>query len=481
MEKLPQIHPSHIQEKKSIQRLELALPKDLFILRAEDGGDYGVDRIIEVVKAGAVTNIRSHVQVKSSGKPQKKPGNFQFSVPISTLNYLLNSLNSIFLIYVEHEDQFYWDWVGTIAKERKAKEPASGKIERKTFSYNFSAKLDEQSILAIHERLISDTKFVKSLNLAKSPFEKVIITDFIHDRTYRDYLIMYTEEKYEKIIAIAKESLESSPIIYSLLALCYYNIYNYDEALKYILKAEQIKPDSAFKKIRVSILCEKGLKENNKRSLEQAKELFLSIESNEWGWMDFYNYGNVLSGLEEFEEAENCYRNAIRLEPNETTIRKNLSNVYKEQGKNDQELECLDTALTINPDLIEALICKGISLGQNFARFDEALVYLEKALRISKASMINNRSIYYWISEFRNSLRCYKASLDNVKEGLDYHPGDSYLENLKLRTLIVASEENIAYETEAIEMLEGIRSKYPSDLRITVELLKLLKRRKTGN
>ena len=95
--------------------------------------------------------------------------------------------------------------------------------------------------------------------------------------------------------------------------------------------------------------------------------------------------------------------------------------------------------------------------------------------------MINNRSIYYWISEFRNSLRDYKGSLDNVKEGLDYHPGDNYLENLKLRTLIVASEDNIAYETEAIEMLDGIRLKYPSDLRITVELLKLLKRRKTDN
>ena len=339
MEKLPQIHPSHIQEKNSIQRLEVVLPKNLFILRAEDGGDYGVDRIIEVVKEGAVTNIRSHVQVKSSGKPQKKPGSFQFPVPISTLNYLLNSLNSIFLVYAEHEDQFYWDWVGTIAKERKAKEPASGTVKRKTFSYNFSSKLDEQSILAIHERLISDTTFVKRLNLAKSPFEKVIITDFIHDRTYRDYLIMYTEEKYEKIIAIAKESLESSPVIYSLVALCYYNIYNYEEALKYILKAEQLEPDSAFKKIRVSILCEKGLKENNKRSLEQAKELFLSIESNEWGWMDSYNYGNVLSGLEEFEEAEVCYRNAIRLEPNEATIWKNLSNVYKEKGKHDQELE----------------------------------------------------------------------------------------------------------------------------------------------
>lgn len=479
MEYLPKFHPSHLQEKNSIQELGKLLPNNFFILRAEDGGDYGVDRIIEVIQDGNVTNIRSHIQVKSTGKQSRISGFIKYPVPINTLNYLINSLNSIFLVYYEKESQFYWEWAGTIALKKRKLENSSKKIGKKTFSYTFTSKLDGQALKEIHQRLVNDTELIKRMNLSSSPFEKVIVTEHIHENSYRDYLLMYTEGKFEKIIALVKENLIDSPVLNSLVSLCYYNIFNYEEALKYIIKAEQQEHDDAFQKIKVAILCEKGIKENSRETLEQAKKLFLTIESSDWGWMDLYNYGNILTGLEEYEEAGSCYNKAIQLESKEPMIWKNLSNVYKHQKIIDKEIECLDIALSLDGNLIEALICKGLSLGMNFSKFAEAIVLLEKSLGISKKTMINNSSIYYWISYFYNELKQYDKSLILIEEGLQYYPSDKNLEGIKLHTLLIASEDNPDYEYMATEILQDMRLKYPNDAVIKIELLKMLGRKKS--
>jgi len=478
MVNLPQIHASHHQEKISIRKLEHILPNNLFILRAEDGGDYGVDRIIEVIKNGSVTNIRSHIQIKSINKSSDKKGIIKYPIERKTLNYLLNSLNSLFLVYSIKEDQFYWEWAGTIELKIRDLEIRSKRIGKKTFSYTFSSKLDKQSFQEIHRRLVKDTEFIKKVNLSPSPFEKVIITDLIHEKTYRDYLSLYADGKFEKIIALIKENPADSPELNSLISLCYYNIYNYDEALKYILKSEQQSPNDAFQKIKVAILCEKGLMDNNRETLESAKQLFLAIKNSDLGWMDLYNYGNILTGLEEYEEAESYYLNAIKLDAKVPMIWKNLSNIYKQQKDFEKELECLNTALSLDEDLIEALICKGISLGKNFSKFSEAIDLLKRSLTISKSMMINNSSIYFWISCFYNELKDYKSSLFFIEEGLQYHPGDKYLENNRVRTLLLASKHDVECENKAIDFLQQALLKYPNNIKIKIELLELLGRRK---
>lgn len=479
MDKLPQIHKSHIQERTSYQKLEAVLPKNLFLLRSEDGGDYGVDRILEVVDVGSVTNIRSHLQIKSKRSVRKSTNGFSYAVPLGTLNYLLNSLNSLFLVFVESEKVFYWEWAGTIAHTYRSQRPKTGNDNHKTFSYHFTRKLGNKEVLSIHERLLKDGTLVKKLNLESNPFNRILVTDYIHNSTYRDYLMMFVDGKFEKIIALAKESQNFSPALSSLVALCYYNIYNYDEALKYIIKAEGEERNPEFKKIRVAILCEKGIREENKITLLQAKELFLAIESNNWSWMDLYNYGNILSALGELDEAELSFRRALKLEPREAMIWKNLSDIYRKRKDHEQELECLNKALALNPALPEALICKGILLGQHFLDYEQALALLEKALEICKPTFLSSKSIYYWVGEFYKCRRNYKQALQKIEEGLTLYPGDSYLENLRLRTLIVASESNPEYENPAVRLLEEIVSKYPRDTRIRVEQLKVLSRSKS--
>ncbi len=474
MTELPKVGYTHTKERKSIKQLANILPDELFILRSEDGGDYGVDRIIEVIENWEATNIRCHIQIKSTTKNSKNE-KLNYSVPIKTINYLLNSLNSIFIVYSESENKYYWEWVGRISTKKNQ----SNSKGKKTFSYYFSSILDIESFKKIHTRLISDSEFVKKINLSASPYKKVILTEKIHESSYREYLIMYAEGKYEKIIAISKEIEKITPTLNSLISLCYYSIYNYDEALNHILKAEQEEKNSEFQKIKAAILCEKGLAENNTEILEQAKKIFLEIKSNDWGWMDLYNYGNILSGLAEFEQAEDCYKNAIQLEENEAIVWKNLSSIYYHKNDYEKEMDCLNKALEIDENLIEALICKGISLGNNYSEYLEAITCLRKALELSRKNLYKNNSVYYWLSYFLNQSKQYKESLIMIEEGLKYHPGDRNLDGLRVKTLIIASESLKEYENIVITELDRIIDKYPDNIWALKEKIKILGRQKS--
>lgn len=480
MGKLPQIHSSHEQERTSYQALENLLPKNLFLLRSEDGGDYGVDKIIEVINQGSATNIRSHIQAKSK-KTSTKSGAFSYPVPITTLNYLHNSLNSLFLVYVESEGVFFWEWVNKIAQALGNQKVIRKKESQVTFSYRFTECLGVNALHYIHERLIKDAAFVKGLNLDADPFSQILVTECINNPVYRDYLVMYAAGKYEKVIALVKDQSESSSDLIALVALCYYHTYNYDEALKYILNAEARAENTEYKKIRAAIMCEKGIHENNQNILVQAKELFLSINPNIWGWTDFYNYGNVLSALGELDEAEMNYLRALDIEPFEAMVWKNLSDVYKKRKDYIRELEYLNKALSLNPELLEALICKGILLGQHLSEYNLAIELLEKALEISKATFLNNKSIYFWIAEFYRSLGSYEQALRTIDTGLLFNPGDGYLENLRLRTVLEASESIPKYYTTAVSLLEQLVSQYPYDPRVRAEQLKVLGRYKTND
>lgn len=116
MDNLPQSTSTHDQERKALIRLSNTVPMGLFILREEDGGDYGVDRILELRQdTTLVTNHRIHLQLKSEEDAQRnKDGTYSFPIPISNLNYLMNQPHSLFIVYLMNEDVLVWEWVTAI-------------------------------------------------------------------------------------------------------------------------------------------------------------------------------------------------------------------------------------------------------------------------------------------------------------------------------------------------------------------------------
>jgi hypothetical protein len=158
---LPQSSDSHDQERTSLLKFQLLVPQDQFIVRQESERDYGVDLILELrIETTFLSNFRSHVQLKSvhSGK-RKRDSTFSFKVPVKTLNYLMNQPNSLFVVYLENEDTFLWEWCRNIFHYLQS----TTQTPQGTISYRFQNTLNQEAFGKIHQHIISNSEMVRHL------------------------------------------------------------------------------------------------------------------------------------------------------------------------------------------------------------------------------------------------------------------------------------------------------------------------------
>jgi len=156
MANLPERNTTHDQEQRSLLKLSNALPKELFIMRKEgdaDGcTDYGVDIVLELrQETKYVTNHRIQLQLKDVQNASRNTDRtFSYPIKLSTLNYLMNQPNSIFVIYLENEDILTWEWISEIFQATQAANIDIETTEQQTFSYRFTKELNLQSFTEIH-------------------------------------------------------------------------------------------------------------------------------------------------------------------------------------------------------------------------------------------------------------------------------------------------------------------------------------------
>ncbi|EAS3200868.1 DUF4365 domain-containing protein, partial [Salmonella enterica] len=183
---LPQVYSTHQQETDSFRKIESIIPSEKFILRKESGGDYGVDCILEIIEDGFATNIRSHIQLKSKQNQfLDSDGYFKYSVPIKTINYLSNTLSSIFLIYSESEDVVYWEWNSVILEKINQ----STKTGTKSFKYAFYKTLDDKSIDEIYLTIKNKNEII--INLGLNSLEKGVLENLITEDISYDLLLNF--------------------------------------------------------------------------------------------------------------------------------------------------------------------------------------------------------------------------------------------------------------------------------------------------
>lgn len=472
MSRLPQYHPAHEQENASVSKLISILPSHLFILRCESGGDYGVDRILEVVNNGQITNVRSHVQIKSKKSNSSKKEEIRYPVPIATINYLLNSINSVFLMFCVADDTIYWEWTRLIAVAASKKGINLNDTRQKTVTYRFQKCLNTDTFHHIHDRLLTDNALLKKIEIGGRPLEKSIVLSIQSAGTYRELVLLYYQKKYEVVIGLAKDNRKNNAAINSLIALSFYQIHNYQEALRFIEKAQdQFPTDSQVQRILATILCEKGIKVNNKELVKRAKETMLGIDSNSWTWEDYYNFGNVLSGLGEYSDAIIQYHQALKNSPDEPTIWKNLAGCYFHQNDHTKEMKCLNRALDLDENLVEALVSKAITLGNIFIKHQQAINILTRALKLSDAPYYDRSNIYYWLSKFYSDVKEPTNALRMVDEGQKFYPNYAPLEKLHIAILVKHWHTDDIIENRAVQTLKKYITEFPKAFALRSELI----------
>ncbi|MGR7910321.1 DUF4365 domain-containing protein [Lysinibacillus capsici] len=145
----------------------------MFLIREETQKDFGVDLRLELLlEESYASNYKIDVQVKDvkEAKRFNNDGSYSYQIKISTLNYLLNSINSLFIIYLEDRDIFLWEWCYII---RKYIEDNKVNVDNQnSISYRFIKKLDEQELQEIFSEVKS--KYEKILTVDKNSILKNI-------------------------------------------------------------------------------------------------------------------------------------------------------------------------------------------------------------------------------------------------------------------------------------------------------------------
>lgn len=291
--------------------------------------------------------------------------------------------------------------------------------------------------------------------------------------------VLYHDENYEEAVVEFKKLLKNDPencTILISISHCLYRLYRYDEALDFINRSIVVDRATEYNiSLKACILAESGIQTHSKAKLLAAREIFESITSDNGSSMNYYNYGNTLSALGEFELAEIQYKLAIKTDSQNAEIWKNLGSVYSHLKNHLKEIECYDKALSINPNLAQAQLSKAVTLFTVFNKPAECIKTLESLLKTNSAISKVWSHIWYWLSFAYYKKRNYSKAYDTVEKGLFEHPDHYGLIDIKYVLLLKLSKTNYDMIPETIRFLEFRQKLYPQNIENFLELSKAYK------
>jgi tetratricopeptide (TPR) repeat protein len=184
-----------------------------------------------------------------------------------------------------------------------------------------------------------------------------------------------------------------------LAHICYY-LREYENALLFTSKALRLSQDGVERwnliALKASIIAEQGISSGSRLLLKQAKELFTPFINQLGRSIDHYNLANILGALKQREEAEHHYRLCLELDPNCAQAWKNLGSLLFELRRPDEGMTCIDRALELKPDLLEALCTKANILVMSSNDCAEALQLIELAFELDPDLETRWPHAHYW-------------------------------------------------------------------------------------
>ena len=165
------------------------------------------------------------------------------------------------------------------------------------------------------------------------------------------------------------------------------------------------------------------------------------------------NLGNVYTIQGRLDEAQSCYRETLRLDPRNALAHCNLGNLLQTTGQVDEAITCFHKALSLNPNLVEALI----NLGNIFfeqARLDEASACLKKALQLMPGSVQAHNTlgnVYARRGMLDEAMASYREALR-----LDPRNASTYSNLGNLLKTLGRAEEAAAQFQKALQLNPGL-------------------------
>ncbi|MEC1543783.1 MULTISPECIES: DUF4365 domain-containing protein [Bacillus] len=430
---LPETTSQHEQEENSITAFRLVIGRSNFIIRDIRQNDYGVDLNIEAKLIGEnkkyASNYLCQIQLKdklNSASIKNMDGTYSYEVKIKSLNYLLNNPSSIFMIYLEDEEIFVWEWANEIQKYALKKNLNLNSTSQKGLTYRFYKELNKENINRIYERIIQIGDNIKKFQkiilesnqnillrkekllssfdqknqeienwIQKKEFEKALklcssMANFVEEEEVfiKCSVLSMLSKKYKKTVGFCNRSLkinENNYLIYLIKASAYIELKNYEQAIKSIQKSLSIK-ETPEGYIQYGILH--FALGNYSKAINWLKQVLdLDIE-NEWALLII---GNIYTALFDYPNALYYLEKVLKINLKNAQALALIGDNYKNQGMyelaSEYYLQCLD----IEPTNELGLIGLGVSLLAN-NQHDKGLIYIGKWMGLYQRKKLNKNN-----------------------------------------------------------------------------------------
>lgn len=219
------------------------------------------------------------------------------------------------------------------------------------------------------------------------------------------------------------------------LASCHYQQHHYADALAAIQEALRLQPrDIHTMRTHASILVEKGIRDGERASILRGRDIFEDVARSSQTWSDAYNLGNARIELNDVAGARAAYLEAISRDPEHAEVWKNLGSAHERFGDETKALNCYERALSLNPDLPEALFAKATLLIRRGERRQGAAI-IENVLDAHAAARTHWDAAWWWLADaYRLSDQPLEA-LRVLERALAQFPSNERLLDLKAHLL----------------------------------------------
>ena len=165
--------------------------------------------------------------------------------------------------------------------------------------------------------------------------------------------------------------------------------------------------------------------------------------------------GVAYSGLKEFTLAIDCYKRALKLNPNYAEAHNNMGNTLKTKGDFDLAIKSFKTAILLKPEFAEAYNNMGASYLAN-GDYSLAGYQFKKAIDIKidyVDAYINNGTVLRFLKDFDGSIQNFKKALSYNSEATDAHflMGLSLRDSERFKDAIISFEKVIKLKPNHFE------------------------------
>ena len=338
-----------------------------FVLQEVDNYDYGTDFQIEASDAGAMTNVRVHVQLKGTGRKTSADGSVGLSIDRKNLNYLAMQPGSIIVCYHIPSQRLLVLRVDDVLREYEHK--SNRRIDQTTVTVRFEDDFDQGFQRSLMEYVVACAKGARDhrLDIVTQPPE--------HISTY------LTEGAIDlHVPADQKQAEEMLVELYDR---------GHDRAISHSFHKFRAILGSSTRKVMRAYMAEINLGVNGRecdksRIAEGIEVIRSSLNDGELSPGSLlYCIGNGWLAIDEYEKARDAYHSALdfleRAGILDVAARccKNLGTTMEKLNNRDAAHALYTRALELDPNLAEAHLAMALWYRRNDANLDRALGHLD--------------------------------------------------------------------------------------------------------